>query len=93
MEKGANAVNSPETQFKVQPKYAYSNRIDFMICDSCFWCASWISNKRMNSDCPSCHANMVRTIPTCLDQIQEFAHCDSNDNYMKGDYNHNFLEI
>jgi hypothetical protein len=40
------------------------NKLDFLICRSCFWCASAIAKKSMViMQCPSCDSNLIESIP------------------------------
>jgi hypothetical protein len=39
-------------------KKELSKQIHFLLCESCFWCASYISSKSISiAKCPNCHSN------------------------------------
>jgi hypothetical protein len=41
-----------------------SKQIHFMICESCFWCASYISSKSISiAKCPNCYNNKIEWMP------------------------------
>jgi hypothetical protein len=41
-----------------------SKQIHFMICESCFWCASYISPKSISiAKCPNCYNNKIEWLP------------------------------
>jgi len=48
------------------------NDVEFVICNSCLWCASCIVRKNIISLCPLCHDNKIQIIPISFDQFIEF---------------------
>ena len=41
-----------------------SKQIHFMICESCFWCASYMSSKSISiAKCPNCYNNRIEWMP------------------------------
>jgi len=39
-------------------------QVDFLLCKSCFWCASHLNaNSRSISKCPYCYNNKIRSMP------------------------------
>jgi hypothetical protein len=48
-----------------------NNYAEFVICNSCLWCASCIVRKDTISLCPLCHDNKIQTIPISFDQFLE----------------------
>jgi hypothetical protein len=54
--------------------------IHFLICESCFWCASLLrSNDNNNNNnttitkyCPSCNNNRVESIPISYNEVYKF---------------------
>ena len=40
-----------------------SQRTEFLICESCFWCASILRGGTLVGRCPSCKSNMLESIP------------------------------
>ena len=49
----------------------YYHRIQFTICDSCFWCASSILGENLIFTCPLCLDNKIRVIPISFDEFQK----------------------
>ncbi|HEX6280818.1 MAG TPA: hypothetical protein VFZ67_01185 [Nitrososphaera sp.] len=44
------------------------NNSDFLICRSCFWCASVIAKKSMDiRQCPNCKSKLMESMPIGLD--------------------------
>ena len=58
-------------------KYQRSN-IHFAICNSCFWCASYIStnlvdtNYRIPTKCPNCHEGNIEPMPIAQNEGYTF---------------------
>jgi hypothetical protein len=44
-------------------KESYRQPLHFLICDSCFWCASCIRLDALDVKCPSCNGNKVEWMP------------------------------
>ena len=39
-------------------------QIHFLLCESCFWCASYISSKSVSiAKCPRCYSNKIEWMP------------------------------
>jgi hypothetical protein len=57
------------------PVARISKKIDFLLCNSCFWCASYL-NLRDYADikCPSCKQNTIEWIPLCANDVYSFDH-------------------
>jgi hypothetical protein len=52
-----------------------SDKINFLLCESCFWCASYFNNyKKVVSKCPTCNSNCVESIPISHDEVYTFNH-------------------
>jgi hypothetical protein len=52
-----------------------SKRIDFLLCNSCFWCASYLNLKDYDiSECPSCKQNTIEWMPLCANDVYSFHH-------------------
>jgi len=50
-----------------------SNERNFLICSSCFWCASYLNNVHSFGDiCPSCKNDKVESMPISLDETYKF---------------------
>jgi hypothetical protein len=44
--------------------------IDFVLCRSCFWCASYFNFGEMTIiTCPMCHSNRIDQLPVSIDQL------------------------
>jgi hypothetical protein len=51
-----------------------SNKIDFLLCNSCFWCASYL-NLRISFgviECPSCKENTVERMSLSANDVYLF---------------------
>lgn len=49
--------------------------IHFLICGSCFWCASQNNNcdtSHMISECPSCNGTEVESLPIAHEEVYKF---------------------
>ena len=65
---------------RVDLKKTYSGQRDitsternFLICNSCFWCASNLNNMRNFVDiCPSCKNEKVESMPISFDETYKF---------------------
>ena len=45
-------------------KKELSRQIHFLLCESCFWCASDISSKNISiAKCPNCYSNKIEWMP------------------------------
>ena len=50
-----------------------TERINFMLCESCFWCASYFNSYRKEvSKCPTCGRANVESMPISHDEIYTF---------------------
>jgi len=53
-------------------KTSYKQAIHFLICDSCFWCASCIRLDVTVAKCPSCNDGKVEWMPVTDNEIYKF---------------------
>jgi hypothetical protein len=54
-----------------------SSERNFLICRSCFWCASYFNNMRRSVEtCPSCNDAKLESMPISFDETYRF-HYDS----------------
>jgi hypothetical protein len=58
-------------------KYQKRGDIHFAICNSCFWCASFISTNTLDTSytptkCPDCHEGNVESIALAQNEIYTF---------------------
>ena len=44
------------------------NERNFLICRSCFWCASYINKMGVLEACPSCKDVKIESVPISLDE-------------------------
>jgi hypothetical protein len=50
-----------------------SDKINFLICESCFWCASYFNNYMMVvTKCPLCGNKNIESMPILLDEVHTF---------------------
>ena len=50
-----------------------SNERNFLICSSCFWCASYLTNVHsFGYICPSCKDDKVESMPISFDETYNF---------------------
>ena len=47
-------------------------QVQFLICDSCFWCASTLADKAVIGRCPCCGADAVESIPVAAGEKYRF---------------------
>ena len=44
-------------------------RVDFLLCPSCFWCASYFNSREVSFiRCPMCHNNRIDQRPVSIDR-------------------------
>jgi hypothetical protein len=66
----------------IKREYAgISDKIYFLICQSCFWCASYIytqyylrNTEKIITKCPSCIADDIESIPIAENERYRFKH-------------------
>jgi hypothetical protein len=50
-----------------------SKKIDFLLCNSCFWCASYLNLRSFSyMKCPSCKENTIERMPLSANDIYSF---------------------
>jgi len=49
-------------------------RLEFLLCESCFWCASHIPNSegKAFSACPRCNGFRLESLPIVVNEISKF---------------------
>jgi hypothetical protein len=62
------------------------NKIRFMLCESCFWCASCLNLGVMVDKCPICDNGKVESMPVCDNELYK-----SNLNPIKSRSTANFV--
>jgi hypothetical protein len=70
--------------FTIRPKTRISNEINFVLCQSCFWCASYLSSQTLSRmataedsllvKCPSCLEGSIESIPIAENENYRFAY-------------------
>ena len=46
----------------------------FLLCPSCFWCASYFNYSEVAAKCPSCSRDNVESVPISSDELYTFSH-------------------
>jgi hypothetical protein len=50
-----------------------SKKIDFILCNSCFWCASYLNLSSFGViECPSCKENTIERMPLSANDVYLF---------------------
>jgi hypothetical protein len=49
----------------------------FVICEECFWCASWMNPTRSISKCSMCFSNRVSVIPIAKNESYAYSVTES----------------
>lgn len=49
-----------------------SERANFVICNECFWCASFLGTESAIKTCPSCSKNAIEVIPVFRNEKYAF---------------------
>ena len=52
----------------------HPNTIDFLLCPSCFWCASYFNYSKVAIRCPTCRSDNVESMPISNDESYMFSH-------------------
>jgi hypothetical protein len=56
-------------------KKELSRQIHFLLCESCFWCASYMSSKNISiAKCPNCYSNKIEWMPISKVDIDKLTH-------------------
>ena len=50
------------------------NRIDFVLCPSCFWCASYFDCAGVTTRCLGCGSDNVESLPISNGEFYTFSH-------------------
>ena len=48
------------------------NKINFLFCESCFWCASCFNNNRKVTKCSMCGNDNIESMPLSQDIVNTF---------------------
>jgi hypothetical protein len=52
--------------------YRISDEVSFLICRSCFWCASCLSAESTFTECPSCVEGNIESLPIAENEDYRF---------------------
>ena len=52
----------------------HPNTIDFLLCPSCFWCASYFNYSKVAIRCPTCSSDNVESMPISNDELYTYSH-------------------
>ena len=56
-------------------KHANSNEKNFLMCKSCFWCASFLNSRyRSLNACPACKDSVLESMPISVNERYTFDH-------------------
>jgi hypothetical protein len=65
-----NVISNMELDFE---QHNISSERNFLICSSCFWCASYLNNMHNFVDiCPLCKNEKVESMPISFDETYKF---------------------
>jgi hypothetical protein len=77
---GENIMTSPEHGNETSrlihaptPTPTHS-RIDFLLCSSCFWCASYFNYTEVVTRCPTCDSNNIESLPISNGEFYAFSY-------------------
>ena|ERR687887_169607 len=60
-------------------KKELSKQIHFLLCESCFWCASYLSSKSVSvAKCPNCHDNKIKCMPISNINLYKLGYSSNN---------------
>jgi hypothetical protein len=58
-------------------KVTMIGEVSFVMCEECFWCASWMSPTRSISKCSMCFSNRVCLIPIAKNESYVYSVTES----------------
>jgi hypothetical protein len=69
----ANTATASNEKNAASPNARISETIDFLLCNSCFWCASYLNLGSFGViDCPSCDENTIEKMPLHTNDVYSF---------------------
>jgi hypothetical protein len=69
----ANTATASNERREASPVGRISKKIDFLLCNSCFWCASYLNLGSFRvSECPSCDENTIERMPLSANDVYSF---------------------
>jgi hypothetical protein len=66
LEHGSETDRHPNTPTHIQ--------IDFLLCPSCLWCASYFNYSKVATRCPTCCRDNIKSIPLSIDELYTYSH-------------------
>jgi hypothetical protein len=77
----APSLNLPDFSFPnikpdiISKEIEVSDKINFLLCESCFWCASYFNNyRKVVTNCPICGSKKIESMPIWHDEFYTFNH-------------------
>ena len=70
----ANTGTASNERREASPISRISKKIDFLLCNSCFWCASYLNLRSSFGviECPSCKENTIERMPLSANDVYLF---------------------
>jgi len=70
----ANTAMDSNEKTAASPIARISKKIDFLLCNSCFWCASYLNLRSGFGviECPSCKENTIEWMPLSANDVYLF---------------------
>ena len=69
------AFTSSSSSFDInRDKIKFSRHVHFLLCNTCYWCASDIGSKSKFTKCPSCNSVEVESMPISDKELFKFDH-------------------
>ena len=59
-------------KLEFEQEHDNSNERNFLICKSCFWCASFLNKYRTFNACPTCMNSELELMPISINEIYTF---------------------
>jgi hypothetical protein len=71
---GAGQIFKEKEQLPVHLRKGLFSRVHFIICRSCFWCASAVAatNRKVINRCPNCKSHLIESMPITSDETYDF---------------------
>jgi hypothetical protein len=69
----ANTATASYEKTAASPIARISKKIDFLLCNSCFWCASYLNLGSFGViDCPSCDEHTIERMPLHANDVYSY---------------------
>jgi len=69
----ANTGTASTEKRATSPIARISKKVDFLSCNSCFWCASYLKLRSFGVlECPSCDENTIERMPLHANDVYSF---------------------